>query len=302
MPADEHEPATAGPAAASQSAAAGLVLAGELADPQTGTRVVLEHIVNILLVQIVRAWLADQHSAHAGPSWLRGLGDAATLRVLLALHEHPARAWTARELADTAGVSVSTLTRRFTSLVDMTPAEYLRRWRLDLAAHRLRTSDRPVAAVARSVGYTSEFAFTRAFTRHQGQPPARYRSRSRRLASRAAQPGRAGGVSSSTLAGRESPVRCEPTRSTAPSPTRGLRPRTCPHPAPTILPVGKAFVSRNGRSDKPCAASSRRSATRPTSPWGACCTTGARPLRPTAAVGTGFGAQETARHRQFIRR
>ena len=124
MPADEHEPATAGPAAASQSAAAGLVLASELADPQTGTRVVLEHIVNILLVQIVRAWLADQHSAHAGPSWLRGLGDAATLRVLLALHEHPARAWTARELADTAGVSVSTLTRRFTSLVGMTPAEY----------------------------------------------------------------------------------------------------------------------------------------------------------------------------------
>ena len=66
----------------------------------------------------------------------------------------------------------------------MTPAEYLRRWRLDLAAHRLRTSDRPVAAVARSVGYTSEFAFTRAFARHQGQPPARYRSHSRLLAGR----------------------------------------------------------------------------------------------------------------------
>lgn len=160
------------------------LLAGELADPQTGTRVVLEHIVNILLVQIVRAWLADQHSAHAGPSWLRGLGDAVTLHVLLTLHEHPARAWTARELAASVGVSVSTLTRRFTALVGMTPAEYLRLWRLDLAAHRLRTSDRPVAAVARSVGYTSEFAFTRAFARHQGQPPARYRSHSRLLAGR----------------------------------------------------------------------------------------------------------------------
>jgi AraC-like DNA-binding protein len=153
------------------------LLAGELAEPQTGTRLVLEHIVNILLVQIVRAWLADAHSADVGPSWLRGLGDAATLRVLVAMHEHPARAWTARELADTAGISVSTLARRFASLVGMTPTEYLRRWRLDLAAHRLRTTDRPVAAVARSVGYTSEFAFTRAFARHRGQPPVRYRSR-----------------------------------------------------------------------------------------------------------------------------
>jgi len=31
------------------------------------------------------------------------------------------------------------------------------------------------AAVARQVGYTSEFAFSRAFTRHHHVPPGRYR-------------------------------------------------------------------------------------------------------------------------------
>ena len=40
--------------------------------------------------------------------------------------------------------------------------------------------DRPadpwtVDTIARGVGYTSEFAFNRAFARHRGQPPGRYR-------------------------------------------------------------------------------------------------------------------------------
>jgi AraC-like DNA-binding protein len=50
---------------------------------------------------------------------------------------------------------------------------------MDLAARRLRTIDEPVAVVARSVGYTSEFAFSRAFTRHRGTPPTSYRTRQR---------------------------------------------------------------------------------------------------------------------------
>ena len=36
---------------------------------------------------------------------------------------------------------------------------------MDLAAQRLRNSDDTVAAIARSVGYGSEYAFSRAFTR-----------------------------------------------------------------------------------------------------------------------------------------
>jgi AraC-like DNA-binding protein len=36
-----------------------------------------------------------------------------------------------------------------------------------------------VGAVARSLGYTSEYAFNRAFTRDRRIPPGRYRARSR---------------------------------------------------------------------------------------------------------------------------
>ena len=34
---------------------------------------------------------------------------------------------------------------------------------------------RDVAAIAREVGYASEYAFNRAFARHRGEPPGRYR-------------------------------------------------------------------------------------------------------------------------------
>jgi len=46
---------------------------------------------------------------------------------------------------------------------------------MELAARQLREGTQPAAQVAKSVGYTSECAFNRAFTRHRGIPPGRYR-------------------------------------------------------------------------------------------------------------------------------
>jgi AraC-like DNA-binding protein len=57
---------------------------------------------------------------------------------------------------------------------------------MDLAAVRLRDTDDPVHRIAESVGYTSEHAFSRAFSRDRGQPPGRYRRETRRSAALAA--------------------------------------------------------------------------------------------------------------------
>ena len=46
---------------------------------------------------------------------------------------------------------------------------------MHVAADRLRHSTDSVEAIARAVGYSSEYAFNRAFARHRGQPPGRYR-------------------------------------------------------------------------------------------------------------------------------
>jgi AraC-like DNA-binding protein len=73
-------------------------------------------------------------------------------------------------------VSRATLARRFTSHVGETPASYLTRWRMDLAARRLRDTTDPISVIAASIGYTSEYAFSRAFTRTRRTPPGRYRT------------------------------------------------------------------------------------------------------------------------------
>ena len=55
------------------------------------------------------------------------------------------------------------------------PMAYLTYWRLHVAARSLATSPRSVAEIAGEVGYESEAAFSRAFKREFGSPPAMFR-------------------------------------------------------------------------------------------------------------------------------
>jgi AraC-like DNA-binding protein len=155
------------------------LLAHELAQPKPGAAAVLNWLVDILLVQVLRIWLTASASQASPASWLTALTDPVAGPALGALHAQPGQSWTVGSLAASTGVSSATLARRFTAKVGQTPAAYLTRWRMDLAAQRLRDTDDTVGAIARSLGYTSEYAFNRAFTRHRGTPPGRYRTQAR---------------------------------------------------------------------------------------------------------------------------
>ncbi len=157
------------------------LLGRELADPRPAVGVVLDRLVDVLLVQLLRAWLASRPEP-AQPSWLGALGDPVVGVAVARMHEDPARAWTASTLAHEVAVSRSTLARRFAAVVGQTPAAYLTRWRMDLAARRLRDTDDSLETVAASVGYDSVYAFSRAFSRAKTRPPGRYRTEARRTA------------------------------------------------------------------------------------------------------------------------
>ena len=85
------------------------------------------------------------------------------------------RTWTTDELAQAVGLSRSAFAERFTSLVGMPPMRYLTRWRLQLAAVRLRESPRSLGQIAYDVGYESEAAFSRAFKSTFGTTPGDWR-------------------------------------------------------------------------------------------------------------------------------
>jgi AraC-like DNA-binding protein len=129
-------------------------------------------------------WLKRSSSIHCAAIWnncrpSRPAGSRArdpVVGVALALlHRKPGHAWTAAALASEAGASRSVLTERFTHLVGAPPLTYLARWRLQLAARKLQTTQQAVLQIAAEVGYESEAAFNRAFKREFGLPPAQYR-------------------------------------------------------------------------------------------------------------------------------
>jgi AraC-like DNA-binding protein len=150
------------------------LLAMEIGAPRPGSRAAAARLTDTLLIVAVRHWL-DRQADDDVPSWLRALRDPVLSRVIATLHARPAEPWTVESLAGEVHVSRATLARRFTEVVGEPPLTYLTRWRMHLAAQRLRYSTDTVGSIARDVGYSSEYAFNRAFTRHRGQPPGRYR-------------------------------------------------------------------------------------------------------------------------------
>ncbi|WP_432570838.1 AraC family transcriptional regulator [Kineococcus sp. SYSU DK005] len=157
------------------------MLGNELRDPQIASTAVLNSLIDVVLVQLLRAWLASSPAACRG-TWLAMTQDPVVGAALEQLHADPSRAWTTASLATAASVSRATLARRFPAVIGQTPAAYLTTWRMDLAAVRLRRGREPVEAIAAHVGYTSAPAFTRAFTRAHGQTPGRYRTQAREAA------------------------------------------------------------------------------------------------------------------------
>src|SRR4051794_15246639 len=146
------------------------LLGTEVDEQEPGADAIVSALVDALLVYILRAWQEDHPTG-----WSRALADPAIGPGLRLLHEEPARPWTVAQLGAEVGLSRATFARRFTALVGEPPLTYLTRWRLTTAARVLRQQDVPLSAVARRVGYASEFAFAKAFKREYGLAPGAYR-------------------------------------------------------------------------------------------------------------------------------
>lgn len=138
-----------------------------------GSEAVLERMSEMMFVDAVRHHL-DVLPEDAG-GWLAGLRDRFVGKALTLLHARPAEPWTIEGLAEAVGLSRSALHERFVALVGQPPIQYLTHWRMQLSTRLLRETHATVASVALDVGYDSEAAFTRAFKRIVGEPPARWR-------------------------------------------------------------------------------------------------------------------------------
>ncbi|HKE48521.1 MAG TPA: AraC family transcriptional regulator [Rhodanobacteraceae bacterium] len=134
---------------------------------------VLAKLSEVLFIETLRLYINEQSVGRTG--WLAGMGDRIVGAALNHLHERPAHAWTLEELARVAGTSRSVLAERFQHMVGNSPMQYLTQWRMVLAANLLTRSNAPLARIAEDVGYQTDTAFSRAFRREYGEPPAAWR-------------------------------------------------------------------------------------------------------------------------------
>jgi len=146
------------------------LLGDEAVSRRPGRDVVLQHLLEVLLIEALRS-TADLSDS---PGLLRGLSDDRLAVAIRCMHARPERGWTVAELAREAALSRSGFHARFQSAVGMAPMEYLKAWRLALARDLLRKREASVGEIARQVGYSSASAFSVAFMRDVGMSPARY--------------------------------------------------------------------------------------------------------------------------------
>jgi len=149
----------------------------EATSPRPGSEGVLARLSELLFVEILRRHLELLPPDRTG--WLAGLRDPHVGKALAQLHARPGHAWTLDALGHEVGLSRSALAERFGALVGEPPFQYLARWRMQIAAGLLDTTRDGVAAIGAQVGYASEAAFSRAFKKLVGVPPATWRRRRR---------------------------------------------------------------------------------------------------------------------------
>jgi AraC-like DNA-binding protein len=144
----------------------------ELREPQPGGTLVAQQLAYMMLVQALRLHMAEGLNGRVG--WLFALADTQMNAAITSMHSDPAHRWTLQKLAERAGMSRSIFALKFKATVGASPMEYLTRWRMLLAGDRLTNSEGPISVIARSLGYESESAFSKAFKRVMGCSPRQY--------------------------------------------------------------------------------------------------------------------------------
>lgn len=142
----------------------------EAQELRLGGETVITRLSDALVIHAIRSWIEETPAARQG--WLGALRDRQLGRALALIHRDPTQPWTVASLAREAAMSRSVFAARFQEVVGEAPMHYVARWRMHVARDWLRQQGATVSEIASRLGYESDAAFSRAFKRILGVPPA----------------------------------------------------------------------------------------------------------------------------------
>lgn len=148
------------------------MMAHEIEATREGSEVIVGQLSGALFTLAIRAHL-ELHLSHPGV-----LGLMRSTRLAPALHamlDHPEAAWTVESMARLCHLSRATFAREFDRCAGQAPLAVLTSLRMERASQLLLDDVQDTASIGEAVGYLSEAAFNRAFARHAGMTPGRFR-------------------------------------------------------------------------------------------------------------------------------
>ncbi|WP_077613197.1 AraC family transcriptional regulator [Clostridium sp. Marseille-P2415] len=80
-----------------------------------------------------------------------------------------------QDIADYIGINRSYLTSIFKKQLHVSPQEYLMRYRLNIAVHRLTATSQSIQEIATSIGYDNPLTFSKIFKQEYGMSPRHFR-------------------------------------------------------------------------------------------------------------------------------
>jgi len=145
----------------------------ELSKPSMGGQTIMYGLLDVIFTYLVREMV--DRLGHARAGWSQAVADLQIRKAVTVMHEDPAYAWTLEELAKHAGLSRTLLAERFRRTMGDTPLSYLRSLRVQKAMTLLAEADHTLEHVARAVGFSDAFSFSKVFKKIAGQSPRDFR-------------------------------------------------------------------------------------------------------------------------------
>jgi len=152
---------------------AGMDLALAMIEADLGRRIALA-IARRHVVFRIRPGGQSQFSAELSA---QSAGNAKLQRLAEKVNAHPRADWRTDALAAEIAVSQRSLSRLFRAVLNISPADFVERVRIDLARRRLLETDDNVETIAVACGFGSLHRIDRAFGRTIAASPSEFRSR-----------------------------------------------------------------------------------------------------------------------------
>lgn len=142
----------------------------EAFDDAFGRQAAIDRLIEYFLIQMLRHVVA---SGYMQGGVFAALSDARLKHAIGAMHEKPNHPWSLDELADIAGMSRARFAVNFRETVGVTPLDYLTDWRMSVAQNMLKQG-KPIKSIAAAVGYQSQAALARVFSKRLGHAPSEW--------------------------------------------------------------------------------------------------------------------------------